>query len=290
MGEKDFQGIGEGLDYLGRIAATGEGTARLARVKSGRVLVFDAEKFYLLRAVDGRGTHCRYGKWTDQGSVTAIVDFIASAADREWALELEAMCIKANVRLCLPTPGSNFACVLGSGGFGRVFRALDENGETVALKLAVGERGVDAISSEIRAHELPALKAAGVTTTMIQQLHRDQSSALVIRPVGIPLPTTKQHALVSALDGLWELSRHQLRHRDARKANVIWIEKDQMALWTDLHKLIGVTDGVQDFQEDVELFATSVDDTKDSRDFAKRVWEAKTAGNTLHALVKAHFF
>lgn len=294
MGEAAFGAIGEGLAYLGRISVqrTSDTNVRMSRVQSGRVIVFDCEKFYLLWAVDGRGTHCQHGKWTEQGSTKAIVDFIASAVDRVWVSELEATCTTAKVRLCVPGPGSELSSVLGSGAFGRVFHASDAEGRTVALKVSLDQRGVDAISSEASAYELSALKAAGATTTMIQHVRNgSQSAALVIRPVSDPLPRT-QIAIASALLGLWKLSQGGLCHGDARRVNVIWIESEAKALWTDLHSLSAVKAGEeeQNFEADVEIFAKSLDVAKDGTELAKVVTAAMKDGATLARVVRDQFF
>lgn len=264
MGPDDFSALGEGLNYLARIASRGKHSehrnVRIDRIQSGRVVIFDWDKFYLVHAVDGQATNCMHGRWTDLGSAEAVVDFIGSTVDRAWTSALTDICKAASVRLVLPEPGSNFSCILGSGAFGRVFRAKTEIEGTVALKIALDQRGIDAISSEKDAYEKEALAKADATTTMIRHVQIKDSSALVIRPLGVPLPKTVS-GIKSALLGLLKLSRQGVKHGDARVCNVIWIEAERRALWTDLHTLREVDEAQfeEEFVSDVMTFALSLD-------------------------------
>jgi len=182
--------------------------------------------------------------------------------DRVWTKELEVVRQLAKVELHLPEPGSGFACVLGSGRRGRVFRALDEEGRSVALKLALDPAGRDAINSEKNAYDGYAneLRSAQATTTMIRSVvNSTRSAGLVISPIGVPLPLTLV-AITSALHGLIKLSKNGLCHGDARPANVVWIESEKRALWTDLHSLdlVRAGDEEEDFLKDVEKFLLSL--------------------------------
>ncbi len=58
------------------------------------------------------------------------------------------------------------------------------------------------------------------------------------------------------LHGLLKLSKNGLSHGDARPANVVWIESEERALWTDLHSLdlVRAGDEEEDFLKDVEQF------------------------------------
>jgi hypothetical protein len=264
MGPDEFSALGEGLDYLARIAACGKHSrhrnVRTDRIESGRVVICDADKFYLVRAVNGFPHECHHGKWTDRGSAEAFVDFIASKVDRAWTSALSDICERALIHLDLPEPGSKSCCILGSGAYGRVFRARDENHCGVALKLALDQRGIDAISSEKIAYQNEALGEADATTTMIQHVQNKCSAALVIKPLGVPLPKTRT-SIASALLGLLKLSRQGLKHGDARVCNAIWIETESRALWTDLHTLRELSPGEweEEFVSEVATFALSLD-------------------------------
>ncbi len=264
IGQNDFSALGEGLNYLGRIAAPGTHSehrnVRNDRIQSGRVVILDQEKFYLVQAQRGLARECKHGMWTDAGSEEAFVDFIASKVDRRWTSALVDICKTASVQLDLPEPGSNSCCILGSGAYGRAFKARDENNCGVALKLALDQRGIDAISSEQNAYKNDALVEADATTMMIRHVVVGESSALVIRPLGVPLPKTKT-SISSALLGLLKLSRQGLRHGDARVCNVIWIPTENRALWTDLHTLrkIGEAESEEEFVLEVTTFALSLD-------------------------------
>eukprot|EP00961_Rhodomonas_salina_P026159 353411-Rhodomonas_salina.1 len=95
---------------------------------------------------------------------------------------------------------------------------------------------------------------------MISHVQIKDSSALLIRPLGVPLPKTER-GIKSALLGLLKLSRQGLKHGNARVNNVIWIEAESRALWTDLHTLreVGEAQFEEEFVWDVMTFALSLD-------------------------------
>jgi hypothetical protein len=266
IGQNDFSGLGEGIEYARRIMHIANEDRHCpldeSKVSITRVIIADRKGFQLVVCMGGCACECVVGKWSDTGSKDTLIEFIAAKQDRKSVNAIDQLCKKFSCEVVTPTQESR--CFLGRGSTGRVFRVsrVQQKGsgsQQFALKVALGELGCSRIRDEVDNFTklFDTLNELSCVVTMVSS-HIESNKAfagLLLGPVGEELPRTK-HAILAAIDGLKQLAMKGLYHGDARLPNVVWL--NNKALWLDFRTMIHVSLQPGDsFIADVKMFVES---------------------------------
>ncbi|TDH71415.1 hypothetical protein CCR75_009645 [Bremia lactucae] len=194
----------------------------------GSAILYDRRSFWL---INSRATFI--GKvlkahWTDGGSKSLFQKFIGANMS-PWVASLTTACSSFGVEV---VEGDAF---LGRGAQGRVFKVTRQGKELFALKIVE----ISLVASLYQ--EEAALKQAqetGLTIRLAGEcIEIPGGAALLLSPVGIPLPRPATRSDVATLYGLlWQLHEKGLVHGDPRVANVI-LHKGQ-PVWIDLVEVL----------------------------------------------------
>jgi hypothetical protein len=166
--------------------------------------------------------------WVRKGSKALLQKFIAESMS-PWVTRLTKACSLLGVDV---VEGDAF---LGRGAYGRVFKVLDRDGQAFALKI-VEEHSIGRIYDEKMA--LASAQDTGLTISPVGEVTEildgaGAGAALLLSPIGIPLPRPTTREEVHGLFGLlWQLHSKGLVHGDPRVPNVI--VSDGKPLWIDL--------------------------------------------------------
>jgi len=278
-GPDSWRGLGQGIRYvkaMWNIISVLNARKKLPSDTSiwRNLVVFDINRFLLVRCRADSPHYCTQGKWTDAGSFEAMVAFITHRPNR-WVGAFSEMSQEFGVHLfpaekVKPGEAAETSAFLGAGLDGRVFRVRKTDSDSaLALKLAMGESGAALLMESER---FTAFKSSAPSASFVaDSIHRSRVPnnrefyGLLISPVGSELPRT-QYGLRSALAGLLGLHRFGWCHGDARVANVLWVATGEAgkeagkAVWIDYRTLLQSGE-VQNFWDDVSKFATSLNST-----------------------------
>ncbi|TDH71413.1 hypothetical protein CCR75_009646 [Bremia lactucae] len=212
----------------------------------GSAILYDRRSFWL---INSRATFI--GKvlkahWTDGGSKSLFQKFIGANMS-PWVASLTTACSSFGVEV---VEGDAF---LGRGAQGRVFKVTRQGKELFALKIVE----ISLVASLYQ--EEAALKQAqdtGLTIRLAGEcIEIPGGAALLLSPVGIPLPRPATRSDVATLYGLlWQLHEKGLVHGDPRVANVI-LHKGQ-PVWIDLVEVLKASPLLRMF--DAEILTRSI--------------------------------
>jgi hypothetical protein len=213
------------------------GTVDRSRLNVVRIVLSDEWGFRLIVFNDsGYAERCTQLSWTEPGGRRCFVEFLREGLhDNTWISAVCECCGSLEVELESGGDAES-PCFLGRGGYGRVFRGT-RGGSTVAVKVAVGDRGVSALELESVKHEripsaLPVCRAVG------DGVYVDTSrrwAALVSSPVGRDASPTVD-GVKRVLASLWLWHKAGWLHGDARWANVVWVDGGPM--WVDVRTAV----------------------------------------------------
>ncbi|KUF89292.1 hypothetical protein AM588_10008262 [Phytophthora nicotianae] len=186
-------------------------------------ILFDRRSFWLIKSHKSVVVKVQIAKWTNNGSKSLFRNFITDNVS-PWVslLTLACSCLGVDV-----VEGDAF---LGRGAHGRVFKVIRREGEVFALKL-VEKCSVGHLYQEKKA--LTRAQRTGLTTSLVGEVITPEGAALLLSPVGEPLPRPRtQQEVRSLFELLWQLHANNLVHGDPRVPNVIL--HGGKRLWIDL--------------------------------------------------------
>ena len=225
-----------------------------------RGLLFDSEKFYLLKYRDGKFVDCRYSNWDTPGSLQLLEAFLK--IQDPWSLALRKLCDLLGVTLKLlssqelredKSMGEMHTPFLGAGRYGRAVLVRSADDRDVVLKIVIGKT-VHRLNEEfdkLSAAYLrcPALVAQPVTLSFctgsvpvcceheLEQYSEEEVDfgGYLIEDVGQPI-TISPSTIDQVLRSLLALHLESIHHGDARVQNCIAIGSgsDQSYRWIDL--------------------------------------------------------
>nr|QUJ09355.1 crinkler 31 [Plasmopara viticola] len=213
---------------------------------SATAILFDRRSFWLIKSHRSVVVKVQMSRWTDSGSKALSQNFIADNVS-PWVSRLTLTC------MCLGVDVVEGDAFLGRGAFGRVFKVIRQDGQVFALKF------VEKSFMGLLFHEKEALMRAqhtGLTARLASELiDLPESAALLLSPVGKPLPHPRTREEVQSLFGLlWQLHTNDLVHGDARVPNVIL--HGEKLLWIDLVEVMEATPHLKGL--DAELLTRSI--------------------------------
>eukprot|EP01031_Cornospumella_fuschlensis_P035322 gene35322-42800_t len=190
-----------------------------------RGFVYDAELCVLMTAVDGKLTDVKRIRWTDEGSLDFIRNYLSNNLPTDtWDMALHEVLAHYGATLS-PLSMSTDALMkedasvprlrnlLGAGRCGRVFRVMWK-GEELAMKLVHGEQNCEKLVKEFCfIDDLPEQAARAYVPVLPDSLMKDH-----LQPVNQPDFFV---AAVEILLSLSDLHAAGIEHGDARYANVV---------------------------------------------------------------------
>jgi tRNA A-37 threonylcarbamoyl transferase component Bud32 len=213
--------------------------------KTSVAILFDLKSFWLIKNHGSNVVKVDISKWTDKGSKLLFEEFITNNLP-PWVSYLTNACNRLKVDVVV---GDSY---LGCGAFGRVFK-VNQGEKTFALKV-VEEKNASRLECEHRA--LTLAQSTGLTASIEGiSIEATGSAALLLSPVGAPLPYPKKEEEVQRLfQHLWMLHHRNVTHGDPRVPNVI-VHEGKL-LWIDL---VGVRETCASMvRDDVRLLTKSI--------------------------------
>ncbi|GMF58727.1 unnamed protein product [Phytophthora fragariaefolia] len=208
---------------------------------SASAILFDRRSFWLIKSHNSVVVKVQTAMWTNNGSKSLFKNFISNNVS-PWVSRLTLAC------MCLGVDVVEGDAFLGRGAHGRVFKVIRQNGGDFALKI-VGKCSVGRLYREKEA--LMRAQHTGLTTTLVGELiETPESAALLLSPVGKPLPHPRtQQEVRSLFRLLWQLHASGLVHGDPRVPNVI-LHRDKL-LWIDLMEVLQASSTLKRFDAEI---------------------------------------
>jgi tRNA A-37 threonylcarbamoyl transferase component Bud32 len=208
---------------------------------SASAILFDRRSFWLIKSHKSVVVKVQIAMWTNNGSKSLFQNFITDNVS-PWVSRLTLAC------LCLGVDVVEGDAFLGRGAHGRVFKVIRQDGEVFALKI-VEKCSVGRLYQEKKA--LTRAQHTGLTTSLVGELiETPESAALLLSPVGKPLPHPRTQQEVQRLFGLlWQLHANDLVHGDPRVPNVIL--HGEKLLWIDLMEVMEASSTLKQFDAEI---------------------------------------
>jgi hypothetical protein len=229
------EAFGQVIQYLDHLQPKGTASA----------ILFDLHSFWLIKCYRSVVVKLEISQWADKGSKLLIENFIARNVS-PWVSYLTNACNEFNVDV---VEGDSF---LGRGTFGRVFK-VNQGGENFALKVAEQK-----LAGSLYTEQVFTMLAeyTGLTAIVVGKvIETPGSAALLLSPVGAPLPYPKKEEEVQSLfRHLWMIHEHNVVHGDARVSNVI-VHEGKL-LWIDFYGVRKIIPLMK--RDDVEQLTRSI--------------------------------
>ncbi|KAJ8562040.1 hypothetical protein ON010_g7639 [Phytophthora cinnamomi] len=208
---------------------------------SASAILFDRRSFWLIKSHRSVVVTVQKAMWANIGSKALFQNFITDNVS-PWVKHLTIAC------LCLGVDVVEGDAFLGRGAHGRVFKVSRQDGKTFALKI-VDKCSVGRLYQEEKA--LSSAQHTGLTTSLVGKLiETPESAALLLSPVGKPLPRPRTQQEVRSLFGLlWQLHANDLVHGDPRVPNVIL--HGEKLLWIDLVEVMEASSTLKRFDAEI---------------------------------------
>ncbi|OWZ21632.1 Crinkler (CRN) [Phytophthora megakarya] len=213
---------------------------------SASAILFDRRSFWLIKSYKSVVVKVHKAMWVNKGSKSLFQNFITDNMS-PWVARLTLACS------CLGVDVVEGDAFLGRGAHGRVFKVIGQDRKVFALKI-VEKCSVGRLYQEEKA--LTTAQRTGLTISPVGTLiETPESAALLLSPVGKPLPRPTTRQEVRNLFGLlWQLHANGLVHGDPRVPNVILAE--EKPLWIDLVEVMEASPILKRF--DAEILTRSI--------------------------------
>ena len=188
----------------------------------GRGILFDCQGCHLIEMKGQQNhkvvTYHAYGKWDTPGLSNSIIKFAEVTSKMDSVLSQSL----THHQLTLDS-------FLGAGGFGRVYRVVDRNGEIRALKVSSSPN----LNNEFAWMEKLMKEAEGRVVPVIENsfVQFSEGACYLLAQVGEPVKRIRSEVM-SACRALDNLHASGYCHGDARFQNIIKV--NSQLLWIDL--------------------------------------------------------
>jgi hypothetical protein len=218
--------VGELADYISCVGV---------RDRTLLGVLYDIKSFWLLECSNTFISKIIKCKWTTPGSLERLR---AALDDERWRTPECTALLEAERLLkvsCAFEAGASASALLGIGGYGRVFRVLEDgSGQDGALKVVVSPDSADpALRAEVEMLQAACKAGCKVATVVADPVSLSAgSAAYLLREVGTRFRGATLDDQQSAVKALCSLHQRGFVHGDARVPNVL--RHNGALMWVDM--------------------------------------------------------